>query len=51
MQLSQDAEEYKKNVAKIKHTELKRETIRLANLKLFLNSDGVLKTLKVENKL
>ena len=41
-QLSLDAEEYRRAVAKINHTELKHEMIRLANLKPSLDSDGVL---------
>ena len=42
--LSLDAEEYRKAVAKIKHTELKCEMItNLANLKPFFDSDGVLR--------
>ena len=42
VQLSLDAEQYRKAVAKIKHTELKHKMIQLANLKLFIDSDGVL---------
>ena len=40
--LSLDAEKYVKAVSTIKNTQLKREMIRLANLKPFLDSDGVL---------
>ena len=41
-QLSLDAEKYAKAVSQIKNTQLKCEMKRLANLKPFLDSDGVL---------